>query len=192
MLLTGAAALGTSAVTHGSAEAAFTFTFLEQGGNIVAAGSGSLDLAGLPPQTPIKQNLPDTGVWAQIGVVGLAGTVLVYTGITGPGDFGSGVRVSASSGSGNTIAVNGSQGLLAVPSTYVSGDALSSSMAFAGKSFVSIGLVPGTYTWTWGSASKADSFTLQIGPAAVPEPASLTVLAVGLAGLGMVLCTRRA
>ena len=36
-----------AAGTGGSAEAAFTFTFHEQGADIVATGSGSIDLAGL-------------------------------------------------------------------------------------------------------------------------------------------------
>ena len=47
MLLTSVAALGTIAGTIGSAEAAFTFTFQEQGTDVVVIGSGSVDLAGL-------------------------------------------------------------------------------------------------------------------------------------------------
>src|SRR5215831_18976175 len=51
---------------------------------------------------------------------------------------------------------------------------------------------PGTYVWTWGTGEDADSFTLDIKAAkTVPEPASLTVLALGLAGLRMALRTRR-
>ena len=45
--------------------------------------------------------------------------------------------------------------------------------------------------WTWGTGANADSFTLQIGAAAVPKPASLPLLVMGLAGLGMALRTRR-
>jgi hypothetical protein len=57
---------------------------------------------------------------------------------------------------------------------------------FANQTFASIGLTPGTYTWTWGSGSNADSLTVQIGPAAVPEPASVLVVEVGFLGLAAV------
>jgi len=74
---------------------------------------------------------------------------------------------------------------------YVSGNPLSDTSTYNNATFASLGVTPGTYVWTWGTGTHADSFTLQIGPAAVPEPASLTVLALGLAGLGMALRTRR-
>jgi hypothetical protein len=52
---------------------------------------------------------------------------------------------------------------------------------------------PGTDEWTWGTGAHADSFTLEVGPVApVSEPASLSLLVMGLAGLGIVLRTRRA
>jgi hypothetical protein len=35
---------------------------------------------------------------------------------------------------------------------------------FAGQTFATIGLTPGTYAWTWGSGIDADSFTIEIGP----------------------------
>jgi hypothetical protein len=56
---------------------------------------------------------------------------------------------------------------------------------YAGATFASLGVTPGTYVWAWGSAATADSLTLQIGPAAVPEPVSLSLLAVGVAGLAV-------
>ena len=54
-------------------------------------------------------------------------------------------------------------------------------MEFAGQTFASIGLSPGTYAWTWGSGIDADSFTVEIGPA-VPEPASALSVGIGLIG----------
>jgi hypothetical protein len=95
----------------------------------------------------------------------------------------------ASIGGGDTIAVNGADGVLGVPLAFVSGDALSNSMDFAGETIASLGLTPGIYTWTWGSGINVDSLTVQIGP--VSEPASLARFGVGLAGLGMALRTRR-
>jgi hypothetical protein len=133
MLPTSVAALGTIAGTVGSAEAALTFTFLERGNDVVGTGSGTIDLAGLPPQTPVEQPLKDSGVEARMALTGTAGTVKAYTGITGPSSFGSGGSTTASNGGGAAIAVHGADGVLGVPQTYVSGNALSNHMEFAGK-----------------------------------------------------------
>jgi hypothetical protein len=133
MLLTSVAALGTIAGTIGSAEAAFTFTFLEQGGDVVATGSGTIDLAGFTKPAGKPMYLHNSGVQARTALTGTAGTVNPYTGITGPSSFGSGGFTIASNGGGDAIAVNGAEGVLGVPLSYFSRNALSNSMEFAGK-----------------------------------------------------------
>ena len=112
-----------------------------------------------------------------------------------PAPFGSGGSlIFADSSSGDFTGINDpSSGHLDVPLNYVSGTALTGAATWTNESFVGLGVMPGTYEWTWGTGAHTDSFTLQVGPiAAVPEPASLPLLVMGLAGLGMVLRTRRA
>jgi hypothetical protein len=96
----------------------------------------------------------------------------------------------ADSGSGDFVGVFDGADLV-VPSGYSSGT-LSDTSIYHNATFTSLGVTPGAYVWTWGTGEDADSFTLDIKAAkAGPEPASLTVLALGLAGLGMALRTRR-
>ncbi len=113
-----------------------------------------------------------------------------YHGITGPAAFGSGGITYADSGSGDFAGVLFGP-TLDVPAGYRSG-LLSDTATYDNQTFASLGVTPGTYVWTWGSGVHADSFTLRVGAAAVPEPASLALFAMGLAGLGMVLRSRRA
>jgi hypothetical protein len=80
---------------------------------------------------------------------------LVYTGITGPTNFGGGGSTRASSGSGDIVSVSGAARLVDVPAFYLSGTALSDSMTFDSATFASLGATPGTYTWTWGSGVNA-------------------------------------
>jgi hypothetical protein len=70
-----------------------------------------------------------------------------------------------------------------LPADYMPGATLSGTSTYAGQTFSSLGVTPGTYVWRWGSGDTADSLTLQIGAAAVPEPASLTSLGIGAVGL---------
>ena len=66
--------------------------------------------------------------------------------------------------------------VLFVPQGYISGTSLASTNTWANQSFASLGLTPGTYTWTWGSGAHADRFILQIGPASVLETRSTLML----------------
>lgn len=76
---------------------------------------------------------------------------------------------------------------------YVSGTALLAKNTYSGQTISSLGLTLGTYVYTAGSAADADTITLQINPASVPEPS--TLISGGLAallGLGYAWRRRRA
>jgi hypothetical protein len=120
-----------------------------------------------------------------------------YSGYTGPatfGPFGAGVT-GASSGSGDIVGIGGQRQGLFVPASYVSGTSLMSTATYAGQTFSSLGALPGTYVWAWGTGADADNFTLEIGtappPPSVPEPSSLVLLGAALAGLPLVRAGRR-
>jgi hypothetical protein len=193
----GAAALALAAGFAVPAKAAFIATMDQVGANVVIMGMGSFDTAGLTPASPeppiaTAAIAPSSGLF----LLGGGGTNNPFTGITPLNQaFGGGGVTDASSNSGavlgiaNTTTIEG----LYLPNGYVSGANVSNVTTFLGATFASLGVTPGTYVWTWGTGANADSFTLDIvATTAAPEPASLPLLALGLAGLGMVLSTRRA
>jgi len=183
------------------AQAQYIVTFREVGGDVVATGSGSIDLAGLSltaTQSVMSQIAP------QIAVI-LTGPTLAdsdfYTGIagnlhpfTGPSDFGGAggtFATFASSGAGSLVGIQNNSAafanLLFVPAGYVSGAPLSDTMTFDDATFESLGVIPGVYTWTWTPppglpAAPDGSFTLDV----VPEPATWIMMLAGFVGLGLV------
>jgi len=167
------------------AQAGYLVELMQQGNNVVASGSGTLDLTALTKDpnnkeangTAIDPSLPSfqSGQFTQF--VGDD----IYTTISGPANFGSG-GLHGGTGTGDSVGVGfDSTPALFVPSGYQSGASLSNTGTFSNASFASLGVTPGTYLWTWGTGAHADSFTLKID-APVPEPASLTLLAIGMVG----------
>ncbi|MGH9448470.1 MAG: PEP-CTERM sorting domain-containing protein [Terriglobia bacterium] len=168
----------------------YTVTLTQQGRNVVANGSGFIDLSGLTFNA--EYSSASAALWPSNGYVNTGPTSSVpldgYTGFTGPTSFGSGGGTSASSGSGASVEIWGSPvqygvSLLWVPSGYVSDNLLSDTSTYDNATFASLGVTPGTYVWTWGMGAN-QSFTLD-----VPEPSSLALLGAGL--LGLVFLRRR-
>lgn len=162
--------------------AAVIVNLQEVGSDLVLSASGTLDTSGLTLGGNTSYNpylYPQSGAL----VTGAGGAASYFTGstLTG-GSFGSGGYTPASSGLGDLIYV--STAYIGVSSSYVSGAALSASNTYTGASIASLGLVEGSYTWTWSS----DSITLIIGSSMIPEPSSYALL-FGAATLGF--CTLR-
>ena len=163
------------------AQAGYTVTLEQVGPDVVATGSGAINLHGLTFYQSGSQN-PVIGPSA-IGLLGVAqiytgptsSSVDVYSGgLSGPTSFGSGGSVSASSGSGDMVgtgthycAEDVSTHSLSVPTGYVSGTALSDSATYSGVTLATLGVTPGTYVWTWGTGAN-QNFTLKILSAIQP------------------------
>ena len=165
---------------------AYLVTLEQVGSNVVATGSGAVNLTGLT-----KASTPFGGPSAIAANLGFiltgapsGGISDGYFGFTGPTSFGSGDVFLPNTGSGDLVGINGFLGFLFVPVGYVSGAALSDSMTFNNATFASLGVTPGTYVWTWGTGQANQNFTLQIGGAAIPDAGStLPLLSFALLGL---------
>jgi hypothetical protein len=173
------------------ARATFIVTIDQVGANVVATGSGTIDLTALMPQ--IGFSLVSAGMTPNAGVVGLAdGHGDLFTGVSGP-HFGSGGTTFASFNSGDVVAIEGGvfgTGFLSVPLGYLSGDPLSATSTYSNATFASLGITPGTYIYTWGTGADADRFTLLIGGPGVPDGGS-TVSLLGCALLGLAALRRK-
>jgi hypothetical protein len=159
--------------------AGYVLTLQQVGPNVVATGSGALDLTGL---TFIQNS---TGGSGEVGPID--GTILTgapasysqYLGPTGPHTFGSGGIIFANSGTGGLVGIVNS-GVLEVPVGYASNSLLSDTATYNSKTINSLGATPGVYEWTWGSGAD-QNFTLDV----VPEPS--TWIGAGLAGLMLIV-----
>jgi hypothetical protein len=169
---------------------AYSVTLEQVGSDVVATGSGPLDLTGLTLVVTYA-SLP-AQIFPVLGqiVTGSGGATDGYQGsISGPTSFGGVFFTFASSGSGDSVGIFRDTSTLLVPSGYVSGTALSDSATYSNATFASLGVTPGTYVWTWGAGAN-QNFTLQIGPAGVPDGGS-TVSLLGCALLGLAALRRK-
>jgi|SRR5215831_17255373 len=171
------------------AQGGYIVTLEQVGANVVANGSGPIDLNGL--MFEFTSNV-GAGVEGSLGIINTGPQTLpsidVYGGFTGPTSFGSGGGFLADTGSGDFVVMQGFQFLLAVPQGYVSGSALSDSMTFNNQTLASMGVTPGTYEWTWGDGGANQNFTLVIG--AVPDGGT-TISLLGCALLGLAVLRRK-
>ena len=168
---------------------AYTVTLEQIGSNVVATGSGPINLTGL---TFVISGADNPGIVPFSGVIStgpFASMIDGYRGFTGPMDFGSGAGALPNTASGDFVGISGVGLGLFVPLNYISGTALSDSMTLNNATFASLGVTPGTYVWSWGDGAN-QTFTLIIGGAGVPDGGS-TVCLLGCALLGLVGLRRK-
>jgi hypothetical protein len=162
----------------------YVVTFEQIGLNVVATGSGNIDLTGLTLSTTIHPILA-AGVNPPEAVVNLSsGTSDLYTGtfsgppggVLGPG-FGPGTGIPgplfepATSSTGNLVFFSLTFSSVHVFEGYVSDASLGTSTdTWDNATFTSLGLTSGNYEWTWGTLPD-QSFTIEVGaPVGVPSP----------------------
>ena len=182
---------------------AYSLTLQQIGSNVVANGTGAINLTGLIFQgtssVAAGVNAPSGDsvvpqMNASFGAIltgqVLGGPVTGYTGFTGPTSFGPGGLFFATTGSGDLVGISSGARALYVPLGYVSGATLSSSAIWNNATFASLGVTPGSYMWTWGTGLPNQNFTLIIGGAGVPDGGS-TISLLGCALLGLAALRRK-
>ena len=170
--------------------AAVYILFTESAGNVVTTGSGTINLDGLNyigPAFGVSATIEPVSGVVRVGYP-LGNDYEVYGYGSPVSPMGSGGNIYPDSGSGDSFGVSGVSGLVVVPYEYVSNTPLSGTSTWNNKTFSSLGLTPGTYTYSWGSGATADSVTVQIGPV-VPEPGSAAL--AGLADIGLMRRRRK-
>ena len=188
VLFTALAGLSVASPTR----AAYTISIQQVGINVVAKGTGSLNLGSFTLDSNDSQSgfiYPPT---AQVGV-GSGDTSYYLSGpVSGPSNFGNGSLAFASLNDGGFVSFfyGASSSVFETPFNYASGAGLgTSSSVYANSTFASLGITPGKYVYNFGTGATADSFTIQIGALsnAVPEPATWTMMLLAFMGIGMMV-----
>jgi hypothetical protein len=164
----------------------YVLTLEQDGPNVVATGTGEIDLTGLGFYTNTVGN--GVLVWPSFDytITGSGAGIAIYyplVSIKGPSNYGSGDYTGASTSKGDNVGLSGQGQELFVPIGYVSDSPLSDSATYDDATFASLGITPGTYVWTWGTGAD-QSYTIDVGsPSAVPLPTTLALFAPGVGGL---------
>ena len=159
---------------------------------MLVTGSGTINTAGLS-STGVSGAITSAEITPSTAFLslGAAGnTFYIYTGFTGPDNFGPGSTPTAASASaGDVVGLLGSSEssfatpILLLPTGYVSNSLLTNSATFAGTTFDSLGLTPGTYMYSFGTGDFADTLTVNV----VPEPSTSALALVGAGLVGLML-----
>ena len=153
----------------------YTVTLEQVGSNVVATGSGAINLTGLSYGGSTTNSYPFIMADGPRIVTGSKSSFDYYTGATGPTRIGSGPydgdAFNADAGSGDAVGID--INFLRAPVGYTSYNKLSSSATWNGKNLSGSraqnfdalgGVMPGTYVWTWGIGLPNQKFTLIIKP----------------------------
>lgn len=190
--LCGAAAL----LGMANANAVYTITVSQVGGNVVMSGTGQINTTGL------TVGATNTACAGQVTGVWFGGTGILCIGsgqagllANGGGGFtvpvmGTGGQTTASSATGSPVFMTTNS--LYLPAGYTSNTPISSSSTFSGKTLATLGATVGTYTVTLPS----DTIVINVvapAPVSVPtlSPISMAVFALLLLAGGYVALQRR-
>jgi len=154
-----------------------TFTLEEDGDNLVATVSGSLNTDALTYRFNSYWGGTISSLNGQliVGPHGLDSVIVaVWDLASSDSSFGENSgSVTSDSFTGDIAGIDLSHNWVMVPTSYVSGSALSGSATWNNRSFDSMGIASGTYTTTYNGG--ADSVVLQV----IPEPATALIVALG-------------
>ena len=175
-----------SLMMHSSlSHAAVTIDVSEVGGDVVASANGTINTTSLSSITNtlgfnglVNGSTGDSFLNGEIGVGPGLNLPVTHYQVTTTAVFSTGFKVPASTNSGDYISVisaNSFADRIIIPRTYVSGNSISATSTWTGKTIADLGLVPGTYTFTWGFNTTADSVTLNIG---IAPPSTYSVSGV--------------
>ena len=142
---------------------AFTVTLEQVGSDVVATGSGAINLTGL---TFFSGDFVVTADQCKLrriltGMLGGAGHRIHW--IHRTDEFRHRGPSFCQHWQRRPVGISSGARALFVPLGYVSGAALSDSMTFNNATFASLGVTPGTYVWSWGTGLPNQNFTLMIG-----------------------------
>jgi len=174
-------ALAVITLARSTAHAAFILTFTQNGSDVDATGSGTINTSAFSPPYDDGElgSVYPAAAGAILGAPDLVDE-LTYYGVSGPSSFGDGGYKNASSGGGDVVGIITGVGLV-VPEGYVSGAFLSGTSTYDNETIAGLGLTPGDYVYTWGSGPTADSLRVDIP--SVPEPTSLATLGISASAL---------
>lgn len=158
--------------------AAYILNINQIGADVVATGVGTLNTSslggGILGTTAVNGFINPSQPGFSLHADG-AIPVQIWGGVvTNPGALGSGIFTFASTGTGDVVQVSGTTLVLA--STYVSGGALSSTETWNGATLTSLGLTPGTYIFSFGTAPNTDTITVNVNAAVAAAPTTVPTL----------------
>ena len=183
-----AALLGCVALSS-SVKAELVIDITQQGSNVVATGTGTVDTSDL---TPVATGAGTASVFGNSGTVVInSGNFVAYT-VSGPTSFGSVGGADASSSSGSVFGLFGFFQQMILPTGYVSGSFISGTDQFDNTTIAGLDLTPGTYTYDFGTGPDADSVVVNIGSISpVPEPSTWALMILGFMGIGFMAYRRK-